>query len=645
MRYFFLTLLILLLSVNLFSQKKYATTSKKAIKYYQEAVSSFNKMDYVSTEDYLNKAIKKDAKFIDAYLLRAELYRANRMYNKQIADLQTAVSINDKYFPYVYYNLGAALLISGKYKDAKVAFNNFIKNEKAKQSSKNKALRFIKQCDFAQSLVDNPVDFQPESLGDSINTDNDEYWPSLSIDGNTLYYSVLLVDSSRHTAYGIFAHQEDFFVSHKINNKWSKGKPLGKPINTKGNEGALKVSADGKVIVFTACNRPKGHGRCDIYFAFKTPNGWSKPINAGEIINTRYSEKQPCLSADGTRIYFSSDRPDGHGGMDIWYSDLNKQGYWQKPVNMGENINTRYDEESPFLHPDNQTFYFSSDGHPGLGMKDIFYCRKNDSTGWSKPKNIGYPVNTYRDEIGLFIDNTGETAYFSSNYKDSSRNIYKFKIPVKARPRPVSYLSGIVTDKETHTPLQAFILLLETESGDTVMNVLSDARKGDFLVCLPSGKNYALNVSCNGYLFKSINFDLSKTSSYQHPHKENIELERAKINSAVVLNNIFFKTDSYELLPESKAELLKTVEYIKNNKGWVFEIGGHTDQRGSDEYNMQLSEKRAKAVYNYLIEKGINADILTYKGYGKSKPVATGDSPESLAKNRRTELKIIRKLK
>jgi outer membrane protein OmpA-like peptidoglycan-associated protein len=643
MRYLFLTL-ILLLSVNLFSQKKYATTSKKAIKYYQEAVAAFNKMDYVSTEENLNKAIKKDDKFIDAYLLRSELYRTNRMYNRQIADLQAAISINDKYFPYVYYNLGAALLISGRYKEAKNAFNNFILNEKAKQSSKNKALRFIKQCEFAQSLVDNPVDFKPESLGDSINTDNDEYWPSLSIDGNTLYYSVLLVDSSRHTAYGTFAHQEDFFVSRKVNNKWSKGKPLGKPINTKDNEGALKVSADGKIIVFTACNRPKAYGRCDIYFAFKTSNGWSKPVNAGGNINTRYSEKQPCLSADGTRIYFSSDRPGGIGGMDIWYSDLNEQGYWQKPKNMGKIINTKYDEESPFLHPDNQTFYFSSDGHHGLGMKDIFYCRKNDSTDWATPENIGYPVNTYRDEIGLFIDNTGETAYFSSNYNNSSRNIYKFNMPVEARPLSVSYLSGIIIDKENKHPLQANILLLETKSGDTVMNVISHKKGGDFLVCLPSGENYALNVSCNGYLFKSINFDLSETSSYQHPHKEKIELERVKINSTIVLNNIFFKTDSYELLPNSKAELIKTAEYIKNNKRWIFEIGGHTDQRGSDDYNMQLSKKRAEAVYNYLIKNGVNPSVLTYKGYGKSKPVAIGNNSKSLAKNRRTELKIIKKM-
>jgi outer membrane protein OmpA-like peptidoglycan-associated protein len=454
-----------------------------------------------------------------------------------------------------------------------------------------------------------------------------------------MIYSTLLVDSSRHTAYGTFAHQEDFFISKKVNNEWSKGKPLGPPINTPGNEGALKLSTDGNTIVFTACNRPDGYGRCDIYFAHKTPAGWSNAINAGNQINTAYSEKQPCLSADGRILYFSSDRKDGLGEMDIWYSIKNKQGLWGKPINMGDTINTKYSEESPFIHPDNQTFYFSSDGHLGLGLKDIFYSRIDENNRWSKPVNIGYPINTYRDEIGLFIDNTGTTAYFSSDYNNSSRNIYQFTMPPKARPLAVSFMSGKVFDKINKLPLEANIELLNTTTGEKIMNVNSNKKSGNFLICLPIHNEYALNVSCKNYLFKSIHFNFNDSSyTYINPYKQDIALEKIRVNKTIILHNIFFAHNSYKLMPESTAELTKIKEFIDNNPNLYIEIGGHTDKTGDTDYNNKLSKERAKTVYDYLITMGVSSEKLTYKGYGESQPISQDD----LSKNRRTELKIIK---
>lgn len=624
-----------------YSQQKYSTNSKKAIKYYEAALAAFNMMDYPLVQAKLNDAIKKDPNFIDAYLLRAELYRINRNYYYQITDLQKAIDIDPTYFPFMYFTIASAQWSIGEYNSAKYNYTAYVKMKTGKKSTINRAYKFINKCDFAINLVNNPVTFEPKSLSKNINTSNSQYWPSLSIDGNTIIYSTMLIDSTQRTISGSYAHQEDFYISNKINDEWVKGKPMGPPINTPGNEGALKLSADGNTIVFTACNRPDGYGRCDIYFAYKTRNGWSNADNAGPSINSKYSEKQPCLSADGKTLYFSSDRKGGFGEMDIWYSEINERGLWSNPINMDSIINTKYSEESPFIHPDNRTFYFSSNGHWGLGMHDIFYSHKNDSNEWSKPENIGYPINTYRDEIGLFIDNTGTNAYFSSNYNNSSLNIYKFTMPEKARPLAVSYLSGIIYDQETNSPLEARIELLNTTTGKIIMDVDSDKKTGGFLICLPGGSNYALNASCEGYLFKSVHFNLSEMDTHANTYKKDISLQRVKINESIVLKTIFFPSNSFDLMPESTAGLIKIEEFIKKNPNLIFEIGGHTDKSGIPEYNLTLSEKRAKTVYDYLINKGINSNSISFKGYGETQPISEKNTNIDRALNRRTELKIV----
>ncbi|MDA3892998.1 MAG: OmpA family protein [Salinivirgaceae bacterium] len=644
MNRFLIFILIVVTTQNIYSQKKYASDSKKAVKYYKEAIAAFNNRDLKAVKESLNLALKKDDNFIDAYLLRAELWRVSHNFDKQISDLKKAISIDAEYFPYVNYNLGMAQMEFGQYENAKHSFSSFLLLPNVREKSRLKAEEYIRKCDYALTLVENPVPFKPISLGDSINTLNDQYWPSLSIDGRYLYYSVLLVDSLHRTFTGDYAHQEDFYVSRHNNGSWGKGNPIGPPLNTSGNEGAMKISTDGNTIVFTACNREDGHGMCDIYFAYQTTTGWTRATNIRTPINTKYSEKQPCLSADGKTLFFSSNRPGGIGGMDIWYSEINRQGFWSEPINMGPTINTPKDEESPFLHPDNKTFYFSSDGHWGLGMKDIFISRKTDTSEWGQPKNIGYPVNTYTDEIGLIVDHTGETAYYSTNFNDSSRNIYQFTLPVDSRPSPVSYLKGKVSDIETGKPLEADIELLNPVSGKIIMNVTSLKQDGSFLICLPAGQKYALNASCYNYLFKSIHFNLTQLHPFDEPFEQNISLHPIKINEAIILENIFFASDSYDLLPESNAELKKIEKYILQNPNWVFEIGGHTDQTGSKDYNMDLSEKRAKTVYDYLILKNINKNNVTFKGYGELIPVSQNKSPEQKAQNRRTEIKIVKRV-
>ncbi|HAM99159.1 MAG TPA: flagellar motor protein MotB [Marinilabiliales bacterium] len=626
------------------AQPNYATRSKKAIEYYEEAGKAYQQMLYEKAVEYLNRAIEKDAKFVDAYLLMAEVYRSQDSTHREIDCYLKAIDIDAGYFPYVHFNLATAYWKVGKYRECESRLNVFLTSDKAKPITMAKAKDLLKKCQFAQTLIDEPVPFKPLNLGPAINDQKDQYWPSLSVDGQTLVYTVMLVDSTRKTLIGTYAHQEDFYISHWAGEQWQKGLPLGPPINTPGNEGAQQISADGKTLVFTGCNRPDGFGNCDIYFSHFIDGQWAVPENAGPLLNSSFSEKQPVLSADGRILYFASDRPGSIGGMDIWASKLSLDGQWLRPVNLGRVVNTVFDEASPFIHADNRSFYFSSEGHPGLGKKDIFYSFRNDSNSWSKPANIGFPINTYRDEIGLVIDYSGTKAYYSSDVLENNWNIFQFELPEKVKPNPVAYALGTVTDGETHQVLQAEVLLLSLTNGDTVARVFSGKEDGTFLVCLPAGASYALTVSHTEYLFCSMNFNLELVHSIAKPYQLNIELFKPKVGESVVLENIFFETDSYILLPQSETELQKLIEFVNQNPKLQFEIGGHTDDTGTSEYNLELSNKRAKSVLDYLLMHTNSTNRLTFKGYGKTVPVLPNTTDENRAKNRRTELKVVGQL-
>jgi outer membrane protein OmpA-like peptidoglycan-associated protein/tetratricopeptide (TPR) repeat protein len=621
------------------------TNSSRAKSYYYRAKGFFNQRDFANAEIEINKAIDTDPRFLEAYLLKAELCNEGGFSECVIESLLAARAIDSLFFPYLDYNLANALYENGQYADAKHYYSIFLNNPKANAKSKDLAQQFIDKCQVAIELVNHPVPFEPKSLGPDLELPYEQYWPSLSLDGKTLVFTMMLPDSLHFRPDGSMVVQEDFYVTRFIDGKWQPAVPIGAPINTMGNEGAQQISADGNTLVFTGCNRRDGFGKCDIYFAKKNIYGqWGRPYNAGGIINAASADKQPCLSPDGRFLYFSSDRAGGLGKMDIWVSELDANGKWGKPRNLGAPINTPGDDICPFIHPDNQTLYFSSDGHPGLGNKDIFMSRRDSTGKWSEPVNLGYPINTHREEIGLVVDNQGTTAYFSSNAYSATKNIYTFDVPEAVRPNPVSYVSGLVTDAKTHRPLKAQVQLLNLMSGDTVMSVVSSAETGDFLVSLPVGRQYAMLATSPGYLFNSQHFNLEGTYTATKPYTVNISLEKPEVGSNTILRNIFFKFDSYELMPQSFVELNQMAVFIKNSVGIKFEIGGHTDNVGNDAYNQQLSEKRAKSVYDYLILQGVGQSQLSFKGYGASAPIGDNSTQEGRANNRRTELKVVEKM-
>ena len=361
----------------------------------------------------------------------------------------------------------------------------------------------------------------------------------------------------------------------------------------------------------------------------------------GPPVNGPGWDAQPCISADGRALYFSSIRQGTHGGSDIYVSYYDDKNGWSTPENLGDSINTQYDEMRPFIHPDGKTLYFSSNGWPGMGNFDIYMSTKKADGTWSTPVDLGYPINTPGDELGIHITADGKRAYYASEQKDSygQKDIYVFDMPAQFKPGYTTYVKGNVFDSETHDAIQANIQVYELESGKLFTTFSSDKLNGSFLSTLPAGKNYAVEVMKDGYLFYSQNISLADVKSAA-PFEINLSLRRIKVGEAVVLNNIFFESEKYELKPESHPELDVVQKMLDKNPSLKIEIGGHTDNTGTEEQNKLLSEKRAKSVYEYLVGKGVDAGRLSYKGYAASKPVASNNTNEGKAQNRRTEFVV-----
>ena len=497
-------------------------------------------------------------------------------------------------------------------------------------------MKSIENCKFAVEALKNPVPFTPVNLGDSVNTTDDEYWPSITADGQTLMFTRQV-----STGRSVPKTQEDFYISHLENGKWRKAVNAGYPLNTSQNEGAQTISSDGRFMYFTACDRPDGVGKCDIYYSSFDGKNWSVPFNIGPPVNTRAWESQPSISANGRMLFFASNRPGGFGGMDLWYSILNDDGKWSIPVNLGKTINTPGDEMSPFIHFDGRTLYFSSNGRVGMGGFDIYITRMNDDTTWTEPQNLGYPINTYNDEMGLIIDASGQKAYFSSKRDDiHGKDIYSFSVYESIRPDPVSYFKGKVYEKGTGKLLRATYELVNLITGHIVVSNTTD-NAGTFLVCLPPDHNYGLNVSKPGYLFYSDNFMLQGIHSATEPFIKRIDLSPVRAGEKLVLTNVFYEFDSWKITKESYPELNKLAMLLSDNKDVTIEIDGFTDAIGTDAYNLDLSEKRARSVMNYLVVKGIRAERLRYKGFGATSPIGDNVTYDGRKLNRRTEIRII----
>ena len=483
----------------------------------------------------------------------------------------------------------------------------------------------IKKNNFAFNKKKDSVSFNPVCL--DINSSKDEYFPSMPIDSEIMIYTC------RDNVLNF--KDEDFFISRKINGNWSQPIQLGDNINSEYREGSLSVSLDGRDIFFASCHRPDSYGGCDLYYSFLINDTlWSKSYNLGSVINTKYWESQPSISADGNLLFFSSNREGGYGGSDIWMSRrINK--HWLEPVNLGPLINTSLDESTPFLHYDNKTFYFSSKGHAGFGGFDL-YVANIDSLGViANVSNLGYPINTHFDESGLIVSRDGEKAYYNSNL-ENNLNIYSFDLPSKFQSKPVAFINGIVIDSISRRPINSDIII--NELNHMIEYNLSSDQDGNFACSTPLKSHFSITVMAEGYDFFSSNYYLEED---EYSKSIEIVLNRLNIGNKINLDNIYYEFDDYSLKEESLIEIEKFANYLLANNKLKVEVEGHTDNVGSESYNTKLSKQRAKSVYDALITFGVSFKQLSYRGYGYSMPLIDEDSDDARDKNRRTEIKVI----
>lgn len=615
----------------------------KARVQYAEALSHYRMQRYSAAIEVLDKLIESKPKLVDAWLLRANVYLDTRNYAAAEADFEQAIALDRNYYWRGIYDAGRAEQMQMKYDEAIDHFELYAGNDRLKPAQRREVERELANARFAREAVKNPENFAPQPLSDSINTPALEYLPSLTADGDNLVYTV--------NADG----QEDFYVSRRDKGVWRKGRPIA-ALNTRLSEGAQQISPDGRVLVYAADYGAAGLGNYDIYMSEVRQARWAKPVNLGTPVNSNAWDSQPCLAADGQTLFFASARPGGLGGRDIWMSKRGSDGIWSAPLNLGAPVNTPDDEQSPFFHPDGHTLYFMSNGHPGMGGADLFVAKIDEDGKWSEPKNLGYPINTFADEGALYVSTDGRTGYYASDKSTAqgqrlNLDIYTFEMPMAARPGPVTYVKATIFDSESRRRLEAKAEVFDVQSAVRLREIASSSN-GEFLICLPAGHNYALNVSKEGYLFHSEHYALSEATSFEKPFVVEIGLtpipEEGLLgdvlpgNKPVVLRNVFFQSGSAALRPESIAELNRLKKLLEEHSALKIRIQGHTDNQGEAADNLVLSENRAKAVYNYLVDNGIAANRLSYLGFGESQPIDTNDTPEGRQNNRRTEFVIMR---
>jgi outer membrane protein OmpA-like peptidoglycan-associated protein len=620
------------------------TNNKKALTLFDKAIYDQAQKKPEDAIIKLNKAIKLDTNFLEAYYMLAELLEKKNEKELAIKNYEKAFEIDSNFDVAISIKISINSYRVGDYNKAKQFMDYYIANSTERQKNSYNLEKIKEYIYFAYESYNNPVDFQPINLGEGVNTEFEEYWPSLSIDENTLVFTRLIPmrQNSKSTDPNDF--QEDLFVSYRDipTGNYQTAFPMPGIINTQLNEGAQCISGDGKICVITCCNRPEGKGSCDLYIMFNRNGRWTEPQNM-KTVNTASWESNPSLSADAKTLYFASSRPGGFGKIDIWKININEKGIaTSKAENLGNVINTDQNDVSPFIHPDGKTLYFSSDGHPGMGEQDIFFSKLDENNKWQKPVNIGYPINTKGEERSMIVNAKGNLAMYASTGNKNNLDIYKFDIPTKVQPTAVTYVKGYIYNKINQNRIpNALCELINLETNEKVISILSEEGNGEYFVALPVNNDYAFNVYKDGFLFYSENFSLKNHTNLSEPFHKNIPLSPIEEGLTVILKNIFFNFNSDELLPSSFVELGKLIEYLINNPKIKIEIGGHTDNIGNKEYNQQLSKRRAESVYKYLIDNGINKQRLTFAGYDFSIPIASNDTEEGRALNRRTEFKII----
>lgn len=607
------------------------TSTKKAQKYYKKALSAQRDLQPNEAYKWALKALERDSLHSNTLILLSDLYNIagdfeaelevyDRLLRIDSMDLRSHVNSGQ-----IYLNLSDFEKAAKKY--------NYLKNaEWLPERYEKIILNKLERSVAALYLVNHPKEFNPEKLSEQVNSDEDEYWAFLTADGRKLFFTRSNVDTSNGKPFS----DENLFSSSLKSEILQESVPLPKYINTSENEGGACITQDGKTMFFTVC---KLRGGCDIYTTQWLSGKWTLPKKLKSPINTPYGEKQPSLSYDGKTLFFTSNRPGGSGGMDIWVSRMNEDSAWATPVNLGGKVNTSKDEQSPFIHADNQTLYFSSEGHLGMGLGDFFVIRLN---GNSVAQNMGYPLNNKEMQLGIYIDLEGNYGYYASADPKglTGFDVYRFTLPEDVKPNPLKIVRGRVIDAQTRLPIKGSSIKVYNLAKNTHVVSYTTHSDGGFKFGLPAHTQFAIIAEAEGYIPFSIN---SSVDSVIPNEPIEIELSPLTKGGSFTMENIFFDFDSSRLELASYPEIRFLADFLDKNQEIQIEIGGHTDNVGDAGYNQILSEQRAKSVLKALEETmGLNLkDRVSIKGYGAENPIADNGTEAGRKLNRRTQIRIV----
>ncbi len=574
------------------------------------------------------------------------------------------------------YMLGLAKQFNYKFKDAIRDYENYLSQLKPKAYKKEKTNidKRIEECQSGIELMKKPVRCFVDNLGEGVNTTAPEYSPVFFLQDSVLYFTSRRANTTggkKSKSNRMF--YEDVYISNFNNGKWETAQRMEYPVNTKNNDAVVDISPEGREICIYKGNKGQG----DLFNSQFHKNYWEKPHKMKDISTRNYRESSVSITKDSMTLYFISNRKGGQGKQDIWMSQKTIDKYqWQKPINLGRVVNTKYDEETVEISSDGRTLYFSSKGHNTMGGYDVFKTKRNDDGTWSEPENTGYPINTPGDDMFFMLSSNEKFGYYSSDREDAlgDKDIYQIiflgpekpthlsagnpddliayftepvnegeiEKPVNIKVIQLSIVKGIVTDAYSGKPIKATLELVDNATGELMKTVESYEGTGAYSVPLPPGKDYALTAGAPDYFFHSENFVIADTSIHEVIRKD-IELQPMGIGAKIVLNNVFFDTGKHTLRPESFPELNRLANILLEYRNIRVEISGHTDNVGSDSNNQKLSERRAQSVVDYILTRGVNLSQIIAVGYGEVQPRADNATKAGKQLNRRVEAKILEK--
>ena len=625
------------------AQNRLSSTNTKARNLWEKAQEQAKARDFPKALETLTTLNQKFPSLGEPYVMKGSLLKAmgeNQAAYEAYRDGLGKLPLTPNQAGN-YYTLGELAINLGDYKTAADGYGKYLKTAPKGQRNTFRAHSQLLNCAFAQQAMAHPTGPEPTRLGEPLNTYYFQYFPALTADNRFLIYTVRPTLES----------DEEIMVV-KLNKDGSLGTPapISTAINTPYNEGAATISGDGKTLVFTSCDRPNSVGSCDLYISRRTGNNWSKPENMGRTVNSTAWDSQPSLSADGRTLYFTSDRRGGLGQEDIYVTMLQTDGAWGPARNLGAPVNTAGKDMAPFIHASGTTLYYVTDGLVGMGGLDIYRAALLPDGKWGEPFNLGYPLNTFENEASMFITSDNRLGYCSrsraaepgvTKVRDRPVELYTFEVPQEVRAFETStYTQGRVFDAVSKQPIKADVQLYDLNTNELTQYVTSDPENGEYTVVLNEGRQYAMYAVADKYLMKSLSFDYSDKRTFD-PLTLDIYLEPVRAGRKMVLNNLFFDTNKYELKPKSRTELDRLIQFMQHYQDVQVEVSGHTDDVGADADNLVLSQNRARAVYDYLIAHGVKPHRLRYKGYGETIPLVGNDSEAHRQQNRRIEFRIL----